>query len=557
MASLVAVEGPLKGRRFELQERDNMIIGRSFNADIRIDDLTVSRHHCQIKSTPEGCTIEDLGSGNGTIVNDKIITGEVRLSPGDIISIPGVSFRFETAEQRPSSVTLVEPSAADTSSIVETIDATSTLVSGPLAPEAAGQVEVLAKSNEQLRTIIKIANTIGGQLDLDKLLDEIMDALFSVFPQADRGFIMLKGDQTEKLQPKVARQRGREEIEDVTVSKHIIEETVNRRVAILSADAMGDQRFSASMSVMNFKIRSVMCAPLIASDEVLGVIHLDTTRQDKRFTTADLELFTAVANQTALAIANARMHERLIIRQRTERDLALARRVQTSFLPGEPPNIPGFEFCAWYKAAFQVGGDFYDFIPLADGRLAIVVGDVAGKGMPAALMMARMMSDVRFLALSESKPGKVMARLNTGVIESGMDDAFVTAVFVILDPAARRLTFANAAHCPPILRESRTARLIEIQDAIGFPIGAVPDTEYDEQTISLNPGDTVTIFTDGVTEAMNAEKALFGIQRVFQAMSGPQQGARAVVDKLLDDIQKWAGDTPQSDDLTVVSFGAL
>jgi len=521
MASLVAVEGPLKGQRFELQEFGSMIIGRSFNADIRIDDLTVSRHHCRIKSAPAGCTIEDLGSGNGTIVNDKVITGAVPLSPGDILSLPSASFRFETAEQRPSTVILVEQAPSEASSIVETIDATSTLVSGPLAPEAAGEVEALTKSNEQLRTIIKIANTVSGQLDLDKLLDEIMDALFRVFPQVERGFIMLKGDETDELQPKVARQRGRNNVENVTVSKHIIEETVNRCVAILSADAMGDQRFSAAMSVMNFKIRSMMCAPLIAPNQVLGVIHLDTTQQDKRFTTADLELFTAAANQTALAIANARMHERLLIRQRTERDLALARRVQTSFLPGEPPKIHGLKFCAWYKAAFQVGGDFYDFIPLADERLAIVVGDVAGKGMPAALMMARMMSDVRFLALSESEPGKVLARLNAGVIESG------------------------------------TGRLTEIQDAIGFPIGAVPDAEYGEQSITLKPGDTVTIFTDGVTEAMNADKDLFGIQRVFQAMSGPHRGAKAVVDKLLEDIQKWAGDTPQSDDLTVVSFGAL
>jgi len=368
---------------------------------------------------------------------------------------------------------------------------------------------------------------------------------------------MLKDDDSGELQPKVSRQRDGETVENVTVSKRIIEEAVERRIAILSADAMGDQRFSAAMSVMNFQIRSMMCAPLIAADKVMGILHLDTTSQGKRCAMNDLELFTAVANQTALAISNANMHERLLLRQRTERDLALARRVQQSFLPGEPPKIPGMEFCAWYKAALQVGGDFYDFIPLPNDRLGLVVGDVAGKGMPAALMMARMMSDVRFLALSEPGAGKVMARLNNGVIESGMDDAFVTVVFCILDPKTRSLTFANAAHCPPIIRQAGTGNLIEIQDTIGFPIGAVPDTEYEEQTITINPGDTITMFTDGITEAMNANNDLFGNDRVFAAMTGPHTGAQVVMDKLLESIQDWVGNTPQSDDLTVVSLGAL
>lgn len=556
MAFLIAIEGPLKGKKFELHDGES-IIGRSFNADIRVDDLTASRHHCKIKTTPAGCTIEDLGSGNGTIVNEQIIQGATPLARGDTISLPSAKFRFEVVEQRPSSITLIEQPMSESSPIVETLDATSTLVSGPLALEMEGQADALAKANDQLRTVIQIANAVGGELDLEKLLDEIMDALFRVFPQVDRGFIMLKDDESDELQPKVARQRDSKTVENVTVSKRIIEEAVERRIAILSADAMGDQRFSAAMSVMNFQIRSMMCAPLIAADEVMGILHLDTTRQDKRFAMSDLELFTAVANQTALAIGNARMHERLLLRQRTERDLALARRVQTSFLPGEPPKIPGMEFCAWYKAALQVGGDFYDFIPLPNDCLGVVVGDVAGKGMPAALMMARMMSDVRFLALSEPGAGKVMARLNNGVIESGMDDAFVTVVFSILDPKTRSITFANAAHCPPIIRQAGTGNLIEIQDTIGFPIGAVPDTEYEEQTITINPGDTITMFTDGVTEAMNANKDLFGNDRVFAAMAGSHTGAQVVMDKLLESIQQWVGNTPQSDDLTVVSFGAV
>ena len=562
MPILIATDGPLKGQRFDLLPQT--IIGRSFDADIRIDDLSVSRHHCRVSSSPQGYVIEDLGSGNGTLVNDDLIDAAMPLKEGDIVVVSNTVFRF-VSDQAPdtkdldapaASVTLVDAPKTQGAAIMETLDVKATMITGRQAPVGAGP-DVLQKALNRLRTVVEIGNAVGTHLEMDDLLNEIMRSLFNVFPQMDRGFIMLREEGTDEMQAKVARQRDKEASPEVTVSKHIIEEAVQRGVAVLSADAMGDQRFSAALSVMNFQIRSMMCAPLISSEQTLGVIHLDTMQQDRRFTLDDLELFTAVANQTALALGNARMHQRLLKRERMERDLALARRVQHSFLPGEPPKIEGLEFAAHYKAALEVGGDFYDWIPLNDGRLGIVLGDVAGKGIPAALMMARMMSDVRFLSLRDPCAGKVLEGLNEGVIQRGMEDAFVTVVFMILDPDTHEVAIANAAHCPPILRTGRSGELVAVADEIGFPIGAMPGGEYGEQTIALAPGDSLTFFTDGVTEALNAEKELYGDDRVLKAMAVPQATPASLVEALLQDIHAHVQDTPQSDDLTVVSFGAV
>ena len=336
----------------------------------------------------------------------------------------------------------------------------------------------------------------------------------------------------------------------------LINEAVKRRIAILSADAMGDKRFAQAMSVVNFQIRSMMCAPLIAKKELLGVIHLDTMRQDKRFTMDDLELLTGVANQTALAISNATLHEELLRRQRTERDLVLARKVQESFLPDRVPEITGMQFAASYRAALEVGGDFYDFIPLGDQKLGIVLGDVAGKGIPAALMMARLSSDVRFLALNENQPRDVVSKLNKKVCATS-PEAFVTLIFGILDATSLTLTMANAGHCPPLLRKAGSKEIQQIEDCISLPLGALDSTEYIEMSYPLDAGDVLFIFSDGVTEAMNAQKDLYGFERLKSAMAQQGGEAQQVMDGILEDIRAFVGDTKQSDDLTALCLGAV
>jgi len=553
MAQLVGVEGPLAGKTFKLQQAT--ILGRSFDADIHVDDLTVSRHHAKIENTPQGYMVEDMGSGNGTFVNDQEVESATPLKDGDSIRISHNVFRFAAVEAAKRGTDMVEVSSSQEISIVETLDIKSTLMDVG-ADRAAKDPIAVKKAHERLRTVVSISNAVQSELDLDGLLKTILDELFHVFPQADRGFVMLKEGESDELVPKAARQRGKDEPDAITVSRHVIDEVVTHRIAVLTADAMGDDRFSAAMSVVNFQIRSMMCAPLIANEEFLGVIHIDTLHQDMRFTMDDLDLLTGVANQTAFAIANAKLHFQLMTRQRMERDMALARTVQESFLPGKPPEIPGFQLVATYHAALDVGGDFYDFIPLDGDKLGIGLGDVAGKGVPAALLMARMSSDMRLNATTDAEAASVLTKMNARLVAGGTEGAFVTAIFLVLDTKTRTLSISNAAHCLPVLRRGSTGEVIEIDEGGGFPLGALDDTEYEQGTFQLEPGDIVSIFSDGIIEAMNANKDLYGTDRLLAAIARPASNAQEVMENILKDVHDFVRDTPPSDDLTLVCVGA-
>ena len=557
MPNLIAIEGPFKGQTFQLREAT--VLGRSFEADLRLDDLSISRRHARISLIGGGYVIEDLGSGNGTAVNGKTIAAPTPLKNGDQIGLAGNSFRFvaesETPPPRESGVTIVDEPSAAAPPALETLDVKDTSMEAAMARRMAAP-EALLKAQQRLRAVLEIGNAVQTQLDMDKLLIQILDRLFGVFPQADRGFILLKADESEELVPRAARQRGREQPEAITVSRSIVQKAMGDRVAILSADAMGDQRFSMAQSVLNFRIRSMMCAPIIANDEALGIIHLDTTRQDRQFTRDDLELLGAVTNQTAFAIANARLHRQLLLQERTDRDLQLARQVQESFLPRRCPEVAGMEFCASYKAALEVGGDFYDFIPLEGGRLAIVVGDVAGKGIPAALMMARMSSAVREFSLAEDEPRRVVAQVNDRLAAMEAESTFITLIFALLDPRSRTLDMVNAGHPPPLLRKGPAGRVSEIQGCTNFPVGVMPGAEFEAESFRIEPGDFVCLYSDGVTEAMNAQQDSYGSDRLKSAAALPAASAAQMMENILRDVHAFVGGARPSDDLTLVCFGA-
>jgi serine phosphatase RsbU (regulator of sigma subunit) len=556
MPNLIAVEGPFKGQTFRLREAT--VLGRSVEADLRLDDLAISRRHAKISLIGGGYFIEDLGSGNGTAVNGKTIAAPTPLKNGDQIGLAGNLFRFAAEFEPPPrerGVTIVDEPSAASPPALETLDVKATSMEAAMARRTTAP-EALIKAQQRLRAVLEISNAVQTQLDMDKLLIQILDRLFGVFPQADRGFILLKADESEELLPRAARQRGREQPEAITVSRSIVQKARGDRVAILSADAMGDQRFSMAQSVLDFRIRSMMCAPIVSNDEALGIIHLDTTRQDRQFTLDDLELLGAVTNQTAFAIANARLHRQLLLQERTERDLQLARQVQESFLPRRFPEVAGMEFCASYKAALTVGGDFYDFIPLEGGKLAIVVGDVAGKGIPAALMMARMSSAVREFSLAEDDPRRVVARVNDRLAAMEAESTFITLIFALLDPCSRTLQMVNAGHPPPLLRKGPAGRVSEIQGCTNFPVGVMPGAEFEAESFRIEPGDFVCLYSDGITEAMNGQEDSYGSDRLKSAAALPAASAAQLKENILRDVYAFVGSAHPSDDLTLVCFGA-
>jgi len=559
MAKLVGTAGPVAGKEFPVS--DGIILGRAFDANVRIDDLSVSRHHAKITQTARGFVLNDLGSSNGTMLNGAWVHAPTPLRDGDNIQICQAMFTFREREgvkgapDHATTVVLRDVGIQEQNDIISTVDIRQ-ILTGPSASEVADP-PALYDAHQRLKLVVEVSNAIQTEFDLDRLLNGIMERLFRIFPYADHGFIMLKeSEESDDLVAKVVRVRGSQEARgEIAFSRRIAEEVMKRRVGVLSANALVDGRFAQAASVVNFRIRSIMCVPLVARESFLGLISIHTQRPDARFTTQDLELLTALANQAAFAIANATLHQRLIRQQRIERDLLLAQQVQHSFLPDKVPQVPGMTFCASYRVAMEVGGDFYDFIHSAPSRLGVVVGDVAGKGVPAALLMARITSDVRFFALAEPQPCDILHRVNSSLTERPAGDAFVTMLYVEIEPQTRRVRIANAGHPPAVLRRVAEGEVRELGAGVGFPIGVMPGAEYEQEEFVLTPGDAVAMFSDGVTEAMNSRGETFGTERVRAAVAHGPSHPEAVLERLLADIKKHVGETPQSDDLTLVCFG--
>jgi serine phosphatase RsbU (regulator of sigma subunit) len=313
-----------------------------------------------------------------------------------------------------------------------------------------------------------------------------------------------------------------------------------------------------AQSIADFSIRSMICAPMIGTDgEPLGVIHIDTLNQRARFNDEDLEVLAGVASQAAVAIDNAKMHEQVVAQQAMQRDLELARRMQRALLPSKAPEVPGYFFFDYYQAARQVGGDYYDYVQLPGGRFAVIVGDVAGKGVSAALLMARLSSDVRFSLASEPDPAKAVQQINEGFAHQDWQDRFVTMIAAVVNPQNHELTIVNAGHMAPYLRRPG-GQIEEIgEDAAGLPLGVAQGFEFSAYTRKLDAGDVVMIFTDGISEAMNADRALYGLERLKSGISSPNVAAAELGEHILDDVRRFANGYAQSDDMCLVCFGRL
>jgi serine phosphatase RsbU (regulator of sigma subunit) len=555
MPTLVAVEGPFKGQTFQLSETS--VLGRSSKANLHLDDPAVSRFHARIFLRAGRFFIEDLDSENGTMVNGREILAVTPLENGDRVGLPGSVFRFagKSVSGVGNRVTIdKEPWAAPP--VLETLDVTAVSLERPVGQRDTVP-NTLIKAEQRLHAVLEISNAIRTQLEIDRLLNQILERLFGVFRQADRGFIILKDNDSDVLMPRATRHRDPEQPEAAPISRSIVEKAMADRVAIRSADAMGDQRFAAASSVKKFEIRSMICVPIISEGEALGVIHLDTARQDRHFTHDDLELLTGVTNQVAFAIANARLHGKLLVQERTERELEIARQMQKAFLPRDLPEVAGIQFGASYKAALAVSGDFYDFIRLEADKLAVVVGDVAGKGIPAALMMARMSSAIREFALIEGDPRRVVARANERLSAMGVEGSFITLIYVLLDLRSRTLQMVNAGHPPPLLRKGSASRVSEIQSCINYPVGVVLGWEFETESFQMETGDFVCLYSDGITEAMNVQKQSYGAERLKSAMALPVTSAAQLTENILQDVNAFVGSAHPSDDLTLVCFGAI
>lgn len=564
MAFLRVMQGVDAGKVIPL-EAERVIFGRHPSCTVILEDGAVSRQHAQITHSHGSYFVEDLRSRNGTQVNERDIQKATPLKDGDLVRVCDHTFTF--LDQGSSSNVLLEdtgirknnPDGGSIGATVQEMDIADDLrerssIISKIDVRSSSGVRLHVKPESKLRAILEIGKFLSRALKPEVVLPGILEALFQIYPQADQASILLWDEEAEELRLKASRNRRKDD-DSTSYSRTIINQAMKTGEAILSADASEDSRFATSESLPGLRIRSMMCVPLVTqTEERLGVIQITTFNIGARFTEDDLDLLVNVASQCTLAIENAHLHQAAIKQRDMERELEFAMQVQLGFLPSKRPELPDYEFANYYEAAQHVGGDYYDYVEIPDGRIAITVADVAGKGVPAALLMARLYSAARNQLLTKPTAAAAMTALNAEIATGGLGHRFITCVLVVLDPKKHEATLVSAGHLPPLCRTlDGTVTMIEGTEP-GLPLGIIPDQVFYQDVFPLKPGDTWLLYTDGVTEAMREDRQIYGTERLKKFVAQGPLELDALIKGVVDDIATYVGDRPPSDDVCLVGL---
>lgn len=595
MASLIV---QVDGKRvvFPVQEGRSSI-GRHPDNTISLAQASVSGQHAEIEFRNGEFFLRDVGSRNGTFVNKERITEFVKLRHNDMLQFGDAVARFDD----PSSVPAPVPTGP-LGGTASSIPATSPPLGRPPVPPATpaaspllgagraaapgllggrapftgtvdfaddreGDANITGQLASQgasgglttnpeakLKAVLEISRSLAGTVDLQAILPRILDTLFNIFPYADRGCILLQDERSGAMIPRAMKHRRQDEDATVRLSRTVVNKVLTDRIGILSADAASE--FSGSESIADLKIRSMMCVPLLGiNGDALGVLSIDSQNPLGQFSQEDLDILMTVAGQAALAYENARLMQVFSEKQKADNEMAIAKTIQRALLPESMPTVEGYQFYASYDAAQAVGGDYYDCFDLGDGKICLSFGDVAGKGVPGAIIMARMHSCVQSTIRHLHDVVEAITAINDHMCDTNVEGRFVTYILAIVDTRNHTVELANAGHMAPIIRRANGTVEQFNEDLVGTPIGVLEGYPYESEIRTLEPGDMVVLVTDGVDEAMNPAGEFYTGERVLQFVRDGIPEAETLGKSLLADVRRHANGRAQNDDITIMTFG--
>ncbi len=400
---------------------------------------------------------------------------------------------------------------------------------------------------------------ISSSLNLDQILENVMTISKKVM-NADASSLMLIDEKTNELVYQVALGAVGEKLKQefrLKLGQGIAGTVAQEGAPLLIEDVYEHPKFYRGHDeATGYRTKSMIAVPLKVGERITGVAQVINRLDGSPFDADDLELFVALCGMAAIAIENAKMHRSLMEKQRLVKDMEFARTVQESFLPDSPPFAAGYAFSAHYTPAQEVGGDFYDFIPLDRGRTGVVIGDVSGKGVPAALFMAKLGSDLRTLAYTERGPGEAFGKLNDLLVSRSRRGMFATALYIEVETETGSLTITNAGHLPPLIRRS-DGTVQKLANTGGAPLGILPGMAFSQEVVTLAKGDIVVLYTDGVIEAMNSREELFGYDRFEAVVKGGPADPGGLSAAIVQSVNTFTGLTAQHDDITLLCFGAV
>ena len=516
-------------------------IGRQAGNELTLRDSRISRQQAQILSENGSWTLEDMGSRHGTFVNgEKVLKHE--LHPRDKIDF-GMADSYKL-------IYLGE--GATIEELVEKVE-------GP-APSAPGSREL-----HHLGVLLDVARTLGTGLSLEDVLTSVVDAAIQV-TRTERGVLLLANPGGE-LHMVVARdaQKGTLRPDLLKVSQSVVKRVVNTRREMIVSDT-GDEAggFSQQESVERLELHTIVAIPVdklpvietldatisTRQGELLGVLYMDSHIPSSAFTDMDRDVLRTLAREAATVIENARLFASARAKDKLDHEIEIASGIQKTLLPKSLPSLPDLQVVASTLSCHSVGGDCFDVIQLSGGRHGFFVGDVSGKGISAALL-ATLLQGVFFTtaAMDISLPG-VFSRVNQYLCERSGEDRYATVFYGILDKMGR-FEYVNAGHVPPIVR--RKSGELEGLGSANFPVGMFPEAEYQSARVTLEPGEYLVIYTDGVSEAANPQNELFEearLRKIMESYTGDT--VEGLADVIKEGMRAFTEGAPQSDDITIL-----
>jgi serine phosphatase RsbU (regulator of sigma subunit)/pSer/pThr/pTyr-binding forkhead associated (FHA) protein len=527
-------------------------VGRAGHCSLIIRDSAASRQHLEVVREGDAFICRDLGSRNGTLVNDQPVDCS-ELRHGDRIRVGETVLRFELGEDGESAV-------PERTVLLQTV----------LDPN--GQVQELPKaksSKDFLDAAYSLMNSMASTFDPCLLVDTILHTTMKAI-RAQRGAVLFAGPDEELLpcescgrvhtirdgRPQTAR------VEDIDISETVAKRVLRYGENVLFSSALSDARIEPTHSMAALNLTSILCVPIRTQNRISGILYIDSNLADHEYTQEDALLAAAAGNSAGLALENSRNHRALLDKQRMEQDIEAAWTIQEGFLVNAwQSDDRRFEVYGTTRPARIVGGDFYDFVRIDEDRVGMLIGDVSGKGVPAALTMAQLLAEFRLCTPGAGSPSEVLARLNERLAARSRRGLFCTVAAVAINLETGHALGASAGHNPSI-RVSGDATTTRILEASGPPIGVLETATWSDEEFFVHPGDMLLLYTDGIVEAKagvtvggEGPPAEYGVGNLLEIVRvHSTDGPQTLVQAVIEDVDRFCSPAAAHDDCTLIAL---
>lgn len=539
IAEVTVVSPFLSPERYQLQDRV-VTIGRAADCTIPIKDRYLSRRHAEILRMGNGWVLKDCGSANGTFLNGERVESSLPLNSGDRIRLGDteIVFRAEHTTDR-----LV---AVGDSRLSATIAIPVAEITEPAPQDLSGRT--LAR----LSTLNTLAMQLIEDRPYDQLFGYIVDRIMEHLRPSRAAIALLSEDGRTFVSFDIRREDDTD-TRELKISRTLLKEVVEEKKALAFMDVMIDEKLSRAKSIIMQGIHSVLCAPLVIEQKVVGVLYVDYLVNQRQISEEDVKLVAQVARIAAVKLENARLREESLQKTAMEEELDRAYEIQRRLLPEAPPVVPGYTFAGLNKPCRTVSGDYYDFVVRPDGRIYFVIADVSGKGVTAALLMAGLQTAFKIFTKTDPSPRDLVVQLNDSLKENLPASKFVTLFAGRLDPSTGVIEYTNAGHNPPIVITGSGASELSETDIL---LGKFTKADYRSRTMRLDPKDVLLLFTDGVVET--SEMGDDGpLAAPLMKLVAPMHGHRA--NDIAKSVEKWVLNDREEwhlpDDVTLVVVG--